>query len=54
VTADGEGLVSHVGVALLVELADRVGLTAALSGALSRMPERAGFSHIERGAATIR
>ena len=32
VTADGEGLVSHAGVALLVELADRVGLTAALSG----------------------
>jgi len=27
VTADGEGLVSHAGVALLVELADRVGLT---------------------------
>ena len=31
VTADGEGLVSHAGAALLVELADRVGLTAALS-----------------------
>ena len=35
VTADGEGLVSHAGVALLVELADRVGLTAALSDALA-------------------
>jgi len=28
VTADGEGLVSHAGAVLLVELADRVGLTA--------------------------
>ena len=36
VTADGEGLVSHAGVALLVELADRVGLTGALSDAVSR------------------
>lgn len=36
VTADGEGLVSHAGVALLVELADRVGLTGALSEALDR------------------
>lgn len=27
VWADGEGLVSHAGAALLVELADRVGLT---------------------------
>src|SRR5947209_4852111 len=35
VTADGEGLVSHAGVALLVELADRSGLTAALSAALA-------------------
>ena len=39
-TADGEGLVSHAGVALLVELADRVGLTAALSGALAGTRER--------------
>jgi hypothetical protein len=31
VTADGEGLVSHAGVALLVELADRAGLTSGLS-----------------------
>jgi len=38
VTADGEGLVSHAGVALLVELADRAGLTGALSepGRVSR------------------
>jgi hypothetical protein len=34
VTADGEGLVSRAGAALLVELADRSGLTAGLSGAL--------------------
>ena len=34
VTADGEGLVSHAGVVLLAELADRSGLTEALSGAL--------------------
>jgi hypothetical protein len=40
VTADGEGLVSHAGVALLVELADRVGLTAALSLALAETRER--------------
>ena len=36
VTADGEGLVSHAGVALLVELADRVGLTDALSRGVGR------------------
>ena len=40
VTADGEGLVSHAGVALLVELADRVGLTGALSDALVGTRER--------------
>ncbi len=40
VTADGEGLVSHAGVALLVELADAVGLTAALSEALAGTRER--------------
>lgn len=40
VTADGEGLVSHAGVALLVELADRVGLTGALSEALAGSRER--------------
>src|SRR3954451_19501503 len=36
VTADGTGVVSHVGAALLRMLADRAGLTAALSGALAR------------------
>lgn len=40
VTADGEGLVSHAGVALLVELADRAGLTSALSDALAGTRER--------------
>jgi hypothetical protein len=30
-TCDGEGVVGHVGAALLVELADRLGLTSALS-----------------------
>lgn len=40
VTADGEGLVSHAGVALLVELADRSGLTGALSEALAGTRER--------------
>ncbi len=40
VTADGEGLVSHTGAALLVELADRAGLTEALSDALGSSGER--------------
>ncbi len=40
VTADGEGLVSHAGAALLVELADRAGLTGALLDALAATRER--------------
>ncbi|PZR69030.1 MAG: hypothetical protein DLM63_02900 [Solirubrobacterales bacterium] len=40
VTADGEGLVSHAGVALLVELADCDDLTAGLSEALAGTRER--------------
>ena len=40
VTADGAGLVSHAGVALLVELADQVGLTGELSEALGGTRER--------------
>ena len=40
VTADGEGLVSHAGTALLAELADRTGLTDALSEALAGTRER--------------
>ena len=40
VRADGEGLVSHAGAFLLTELADRVGLTAALSKAMAPTRER--------------
>ena len=40
VSADGEGLVSHAGTVLLVELADRVGLTGELSSALAVTRER--------------
>ena len=40
VAADGAGLVSHAGAALLVEVADRVGLTRELSVALGRLVER--------------
>jgi len=40
VTADGVGLVSHAGVVLLVELADRTGLTSALSDALASTRKR--------------
>jgi len=40
VTADGDGLVSHAGTALLVELADRLGLTDGLSAALAPTRER--------------
>jgi hypothetical protein len=34
VTADGEGIVSHAGLVLLRQLADKTGLTKGLSGAL--------------------
>lgn len=40
VTADGEGLVGHAGAALLARVADRTGLTSALSRGLSSMRER--------------
>lgn len=40
VRADGEGLVSHAGAFLLVELADRLGLTAALAEARAATRER--------------
>jgi Transposase DDE domain group 1 len=40
VTADGGGLVSHAGSALLAEVADRTGLTRALSRGLAGMKER--------------
>lgn len=42
VVADGDGLVSHAGAALLAEAADRLGLTDALSRALASMRERRG------------
>jgi hypothetical protein len=40
VAADGAGLVSHAGAALVVELADRMGLTDGFSGALESTRER--------------
>jgi hypothetical protein len=40
VTADGDGVVSHAGSYLLVELADRVGLTSALSRELAGLRRR--------------
>jgi hypothetical protein len=40
VRADGEGLISHAGAFLLVELADRLGLTAGLSAAMAPSRER--------------
>ena len=42
VAADGEGLVSHAGAALLGEVADRVGLTRELSSASASLRERRG------------
>ena len=40
VTSDGAGVVSHAGTVLLSELADRIGLTAALSEATDGLRER--------------
>src|SRR3954469_5217593 len=42
VVADGAGVVSHAGAALLAETADRVGLTDELSRALEEVRERRG------------
>jgi hypothetical protein len=42
VVADGHGVVSHAGAALVAETADRLGLTAALSRALAVVRERRG------------
>src|SRR5918912_4586951 len=42
VVADGAGLVSHAGAALLAEVADRTGLTRELSRALAGLRERRG------------
>ena len=47
VVADGEGLVSHAGTALLAQVADKTGLTRALSSELRPLQLRAG-SH-DRG-----
>jgi hypothetical protein len=38
VTVSGERLVSHAGIGLLAELADRLGLTGRWSGSRSRSP----------------
>src|SRR6516165_9459661 len=40
VTADGAGLVSHAGSALLAQVADKVGLTQALSSGLAGLKQR--------------
>jgi hypothetical protein len=40
VRADGDGLVSHAGAALIAETADRLGLTSALDRALGGLFER--------------
>jgi hypothetical protein len=40
VSADGDGVVSHAGSGLLIEVADRLGLTAALSRSLAPMRRR--------------
>jgi len=40
VTCDGTGVASHAGTVLLAELADRIGLTAALSEATDGLLER--------------
>jgi len=40
ITCDGTGVVSHAGTVLLAELADRIGLTAALSEAIDSLRER--------------
>jgi len=42
VTADGDGLVSHAGSALLAQVADKTGLTRALSAGLSGLRRRRG------------
>lgn len=42
VTADGEGVVSHAGAALIAAAADEIGLTEALSRGLAPMRERRG------------
>ena len=45
ITCDGTGVVSHAGTVLLAELADRIGLTAALSEATDGLRERRAGHH---------
>ena len=40
VSADGAGLVSHAGTALVAQIADKVGLTRALSARLASVKQR--------------
>ena len=40
ITTDGTGVVSHAGTVLLAELADRIGLTAALGEATDGLRQR--------------
>ena len=56
VVADAAGVVSHAGSVLLVELADRLGLTAALSGAMAPTRERSSAhdpGHVVRDLAVM-
>ena len=53
VRADGEGLVSHAGAALLAEMADRLGLTSALDRALAALLERAPAHSTRAGWSAI-
>lgn len=56
VTADGEGLVSHAGSALLSQIAEKTGLTRALSEGLRPVRERAGRhdpGHVVRDLAVM-
>jgi hypothetical protein len=48
VTADGQGLVSHAGSALLAQVADKTGLTRALSGELVGLRRRRGGHDVGR------
>ncbi len=48
VTADGEGLVSHAGSALLAQVADKTGLTKALSGGLRALRQRRSAHDVGR------
>ena len=52
ITADGKGVVSHAGTVLLSELADRIGLTAALSEATGADGGGAGGGAAATGAAS--